>query len=231
MNILALDTATEACSVALWRRGAVVERFETVGRSHTERLLPMVQAVLAEAGLAPAQLDGFVCGIGPGSFAGVRIGVGLVKGMALALDRPAVGVRSLDMLAQAALSDTTPRVLAAIDARTDELYLAGYRREAGGGLEILLPPAVVKAEDVGAIPEGPWLAVGSGLARFGAALRAATQIAEEDGAALPRARHALALAVPEFEAGRAPAADALEPAYLRNKVALTLAEQAQKRAR
>jgi len=109
LRLLAIDTATEACSAALWIDGAIVERHEVVGRTHTERLLPLVQALLADAGLRPAQLDGLIAGIGPGSFAGVRIGVGLVKGMALGLDRPVVGITSLAMLAQAALDQGAER--------------------------------------------------------------------------------------------------------------------------
>ena len=97
---LAVDTATEACSVALWVDGAVREHFEPMQREHTQRLLPMLQALLAEAGTTVARLDGLACGIGPGSFAGLRIGLGVVKGLALARDLPVAGVSSLAMLAQ-----------------------------------------------------------------------------------------------------------------------------------
>src|SRR3546814_9528921 len=87
MNILALDTATEACSAALQLGDQVIARFEVAGRGHTQKLVPMVRGLLAEAGIAFAQLDAYVCGVGPGSFAGVRIGVSFVKGLALAHER------------------------------------------------------------------------------------------------------------------------------------------------
>ena len=84
MKLFALDTATEACSVALWLDGETVERFEVAGRDHTQRLPAMAKALMAEAGLRWSQLDGLVCGTGPGSFAGVRIGVAYTQGLALA---------------------------------------------------------------------------------------------------------------------------------------------------
>ena len=102
MKIFALDTATEACSVALWLDGETVERFEIAGRDHTQRLPAMAKALMADAGLAWSQLDGLVCGIGPGSFAGVRIGVAYTQGLALAHGQPVVGVSSLAMLAAGA---------------------------------------------------------------------------------------------------------------------------------
>ena len=94
-TLLGLDTATEACSVAVWQDGELTSRFENVGRHHSEKLLPMVQSVLDEAGCRLADIDAFACGVGPGSFVGVRVGVGVVKGMALALARPCVAVSSL----------------------------------------------------------------------------------------------------------------------------------------
>jgi tRNA threonylcarbamoyladenosine biosynthesis protein TsaB len=148
MKLLALDTATEACSVALWLDGMIVERAELAGREHSSRLPLMVDAVLAEAGIGLRQLDGLVCGIGPGSFAGVRIGVSFIKGMALGLELPVAPVSSLAMLAQAALRESsTATVLAAIDARMGEVYFGGYRAEGGItrllGVETVCPPQSV----------------------------------------------------------------------------------------
>lgn len=231
MRLLAIDTATEACSAALWLDGAVRARFEVAGRSHTQQMLPMVHGLMADAGLRFAQLDGLVCGIGPGSFAGVRIGVGFVKGLALSLDRPVVGVASLGMLAQAAIQAGAEQVLASIDARMNEVYLGAYARDERG-LARELAPAVVAAPD--AVREdgaGPWVAVGSGWGTYEAKLRAGVRgpILRVDAAALPRAEHALALARTQFESGNTISADALAPLYLRDKVALTLEEQVQLR--
>lgn len=233
MKLFALDTATEACSVALWLDGAVLEHYEVVGRDHTQRLPAMAQALLAEAGLRWSQLDGLVCGLGPGSFAGVRIGVAYTQGLALAHDQPVAGVSSLDMLAQAALRQPgAERVLAAIDARMDEVYFAAYHRGPEGLAVADGEARVCRPEAVPAQP-GAWRAVGTGWGRHPEALQAATgaTLIEPDGAALPRATAALELALPSFLAGRAGDAAGLAPIYLRNRVALTLAEQALLRAK
>ena len=228
MRLLAVDTATEACSAALWLDGVIVERFEVVGRTHTERLLPLLQALLADAGIVPAQLDGLVAGIGPGSFAGVRIGVGLIKGLALGLDRPAAGITSLAMLAQGAIRAGAERVLPCIDARMSEIYLGAFERGAEGRARALqadqvVPPALA---DLGHLA-GAWTAVGTGWGTYQAILRERLpgELLSIDGAALPRAADALSLALPLFESGQAISADELAPAYLRDRVALTLVEQ------
>lgn len=235
MKLLALDTATEACSAAVWVDGQIHARFEIAGRDHTQRLLPAVAAVLAEAGVRYAQLDGLVCGLGPGSFAGVRIGVAFTQGVALAHELPVVGVSSLALLAQRALNaGGAEQVLAAIDARMGEVYFQCFARDANG-LARASSNAVVAAPD--AVPfllqPGPWLAAGSAWATYRAELsaRLACEISAIDGTALPQAADAFALAVPIFERGEAEPADALQPIYLRNRVALTLVEQQQRRTK
>ena len=229
MKLLALDTATEACSAAVWVDGVIHAHFEIVGRDHTKRLLPVVAEVLAAAGLRYSQLDGLVCGVGPGSFAGVRIGVAFAKGAALAHELPVVGVSSLALLAQRALSaGGAQRVLVAIDARMGEVYFQPFERD-GSGTARALADAVVAAPD--AVPRpvaaARWLAAGTGWGVYEAELRArlACEISAIDAAALPQAADAFALAVPVFEHGEAQAADALQPIYLRNNVALTLLQQ------
>lgn len=232
MRLLALDTATEACSAALWIDGQILDRFEVAGRTHTQRMLPMVHGLLAEAGLGFAQLDGFVCGVGPGSFAGVRIGVGFIKGIALALDRPVVPVTSLAMLAQASVDEGAAHVLVAIDARMNEVYFGAFKPGAEG-LAVGSEAAQVLAPDqVRVRGAGPWAAVGTGWATYEVDLRAGVEglIERLDGTALPRAATALKLALPRFAAGDVLQADALAPVYLRDKVALTLEEQVQLRA-
>ena len=228
---LAVDTATEACSVALWLDGRVLECFETVGRDHTQKLLPMLHGLLADAGCTPRQLDGFVCDVGPGSFAGVRIGVGLVKGLALALDKPVVPVLSLNALAQRAIRlDGVLQVAAAIDARMNEVYFASFRRDAQARAEIISGPQVCAAEQVSALPAGEWHGVGTGWGVYAAALgNAAGAMSIIKPEALPHAEDALHWAQAQWQTGRVVNADKLEPVYLRDKVALTLAEQAQKR--
>lgn len=228
MRLLAVDTATEACSVALWLDGQVHERFEVAGRTHTQRLLPLVQTVMAEHGVSFKQLDGLVCGIGPGSFAGVRIAVGFIKGLALALDRPVVGVSSLDMLAQAAVDGGAGRVLAVIDARMNEVYAAAFERDGDGRVRPLDRARVLTPEALRIAHPGPWHAVGSGWGAYESSLREAVGgvLLGVDASALPHAANALRLALPVFASGAAASADALTPTYLRDKVALTLIEQA-----
>lgn len=235
MKLLALDTATEACSAAVFIDGAIHAHFEIVGRDHTQRLIPIVATVLAEAGLRYSQLDGLVCGVGPGSFAGVRIGVAFAKGVALAHELPVVGVSSLALLAQGAMQQHGPApVLAAIDARMGEVYFQAFERDAAGLAQPLAPaevcaPAAVR---VTAQREG-WQASGTGWGVYEAVLRAqvAGAIRHIDGSALPQAADAFAFAVPIFQRGEAQAADALQPIYLRNNVALTLIQQQAARAK
>lgn len=234
MKLLALDTATEACSAAIWMDGAMHARFEIVGRDHTQRLLPVIAGVLAEAGLRYAQLDGLVCGVGPGSFAGVRIGVAFAKGVALAHELPVVGVSSLTLLAQRALAvPGAQRVLAAIDARMGEVYWQAFERGADGAAHALAE-AVVAAPGMVPVPQqaGAWVAAGTGWGSYEAELRQriGAEIITVDGAALPQAADAFVLAVPIFERRAASVADALQPIYLRNQVALTLVQQRQRRA-
>jgi tRNA threonylcarbamoyladenosine biosynthesis protein TsaB len=228
MKLLAIDTATEACSAALMIDGRVEERYEVAGRSHTEKLPPMVVELLSGAGLKVAQLDGIACGIGPGSFAGVRIGVGFVKGMALAAGVPVLGITSLEMLAIPAFRAGATQVIAAIDARMSEVYVGAFVR-AEDGQPLLQGEYFVGAVSALAPLPGRWTAVGTGWGTYEQELRQATgaQIDSIDGVALPRASDMLAIAA----ARRAQfhGADELAPLYLRNKVALTLEEQAAKR--
>ena len=232
MKILALDTATEACSVALSVDGRIEERFETAGRSHTERMMPMVQELMAGAGLSFSRLDGIACGIGPGSFAGVRIGVGFVKGLSLALDRPVVGVSSLPAMALRAIRGGATQVAAAIDARMNEVYWGVYTASPEGLPQPLREEAVCAPTEVAAVPAGDWVAVGTGWGSYGEALRAAAGVEPRQvvADALPHAEDILRLALPAFAAGQAISGDLLLPVYLRNKVALTLVEQAALRA-
>ncbi|TJY62144.1 tRNA (adenosine(37)-N6)-threonylcarbamoyltransferase complex dimerization subunit type 1 TsaB [Sinimarinibacterium sp. CAU 1509] len=227
MKVLALDTATEACSVALSVDGNVLGRHEVAGRSHTQLLMPMVHALMQQAGIGFAQLDAIACGIGPGSFAGVRIGVGVVKGLALALDRPVIGVSSLAALAKPVLDAGQARVLCAIDARMNEVYWAAYGANERGMPADIVSPQVIAPDAVEPVGGGCWAAVGTGWGTYETQLRAASaaQLSGVDGTALPDARALVLIALEELRRGGGMDADALVPAYLRNKVALTLSEQ------
>ncbi len=230
MKLLAFETATEACSVALYVDGQVLERFEIAPRRHAELSLPWAEALLAEAGVARSQLDAIALGRGPGAFTGVRLAIAIAQGIALALDRPLVPVSTLQVLALRAPAGAD-QVLSSIDARMGEVYVARQVRVDGQwqlrGEELVCAPEAV------VLPEGTrWFGVGTG---FGAAdgllaTRLADQLDGVDAQALPRASDLLTLAVPAFARGEGMAPERVEPAYLRNNVALTLVEQHAARA-
>ena len=226
MNLLAIETSTEACSVALVHGEEVIARSELAPRRHAELALPMADALLAEAGLGRHALDAIAVGRGPGAFTGVRLGVALAQGMALALDRPIVPVSSLAALALEAAEDDAA-ILAVIDARMGEIYAACYRRNATGGLMVLDEERVC-APDALVLPDASaWNVVGSGWATYADVLRGRLtgELQQADGNRYPQARHVAELAVHEFRAGRAVPPEQALPVYLRDKVALTLAEQ------
>lgn len=230
-RILALETATEACSAALWVDGAVRERFEIAPRRHADLILPMAESLLAEAGIARAQLDAIAVGRGPGAFTGVRLALSVAQGLALALDRPVLPVSTLAALAleaahHAAAPDAT--LLALIDARMSELYVGVYRLD-DDGLVGALDDESLQAPKNLQVPEAArYLAIGSGCGvhaevlseRFGERLVATLPEALPHAAAIAR------LGAREFAAhGGVDAADA-QPVYLRDKVAFTIAERA-----
>jgi tRNA threonylcarbamoyladenosine biosynthesis protein TsaB len=226
MKLLAFETATEACSVALWIDGEVRERFEVAPRRHAELALPWADALLAEAGLARAALDAVAVGRGPGAFTGVRLAIAIAQGIALGLDRPLVPVSTLAALARpAAQAHAGTPVLAAIDARMGELYVGAFRMD--GGDLVALDDERLQAPDGVAVDGDGWRGVGTGFAAAGGALaaRLARQLAGADAAALPHAADVAALAARAFARGEALAPERVEPAYLRDNVALTLREQ------
>ncbi|WP_411851858.1 tRNA (adenosine(37)-N6)-threonylcarbamoyltransferase complex dimerization subunit type 1 TsaB [Stenotrophomonas sp. LGBM10] len=230
MKLLAFETATEACSVALYVDGQVLERFEIAPRRHAELSLPWAEALLAEAGVARSQLDAITLSRGPGAFTGVRLAIAIAQGIALALDRPLVPISTLQTLALRAPADAD-HVLASIDARMGEVYVA--RQVRVDGRWQVQGEEVVCAPDAVVLPDGTrWFGVGTG---FGAAdghlaTRLAGQLDGVDAQALPHASDLLTLAVPAFERGEAVAPERVEPAYLRDNVALTLIEQQAARA-
>ena len=227
MNLLAIETSTEACSVALTHHGRTLERSEIAPRRHAELVLPMADALLAEAGISRRMLDGVAVGRGPGAFTGVRLAVSLAQGMALGLDLPVVPVSSLAALAWDAPDNGAP-VLAVIDARMGEVYAGAYRRDAAhGGLVPLTPESVGAAGAISLVDAEAWNVIGSGWDAYRDAVRERLGAAPRwsDGARYPQARAVAELAAAEFAAGHAVAPELALPVYLRDKVALTLSEQ------
>lgn len=228
MKLLAFETSTEACSVAVWIDGQVHERFELAPRRHAELALPWAERMLAEAGIARSQLDAIAVGRGPGAFTGVRLAIAVAQGIAMGLDRPLLPVSTLAALAMRAGGE---RRIAAIDARMGEVYLGLFERD-GDGLRALAREVVV-APQAAALPEGEgWGGVGTGFGAVDAALQArfAGRLGSVDAAALPHAADVARLGAIAFARGEAVAPERAEPAYLRDNVALTIAEQKALRA-
>lgn len=229
MKLLAFETATEACSVALYLDGEIVERFEIAPRLHAEYALPWAEALLAEAGITRSQLDLIAISRGPGAFTGVRLAIAIAQGIALGLDKPMVAVSTLQVIA---MQSTGKRVLAAIDARMGEVYMGAFERNGDRltavSTEIVCAPQAVTLPD----QAGGWHAVGTGFAAVDGALAThlGDQLANIDASLLPRAADVARLAVAAYARGEALAPERIEPAYLRNNVALTLEEQKAARA-
>jgi tRNA threonylcarbamoyladenosine biosynthesis protein TsaB len=223
LNILAIDTSTEYCSVALLHGGTLASREERAGQRHSELLLPMVEALLAEAGMQLARLDGIAFGAGPGSFTGLRIACGVAQGLALGAGVPVVPVGTLLALAHAG---NVARVLACLDARMGEIYHGAYERD-GDGWHEAVAPNVCRADQAPAVGNGAWTGIGSGFAAYARELaeRYGDQLCAIDAQAYPHARAIAELARPQLEAGGGMPAELAVPLYVRDRVALKMHEQ------
>lgn len=223
MRILAIDTATEACSAALWSDGTLSAHFEICPREHTQRILPLVQDLLNESGMLLTGLDALAFGRGPGSFTGVRIGIGIAQGLALGAGLPMIGVSTLATMAQGAWRKTgATRVLAAIDARMGEVYWAEYQRDEQGiwhgeESEAVLKPEAVR-ERLQRL-EGEWATVGTGWQAWPDMAHGCDVTLVDGDIQLPEAQDMLPLARHLFTAGKTVAVEHAEPVYLRNDVA------------
>jgi tRNA threonylcarbamoyladenosine biosynthesis protein TsaB len=223
LKLLAIETSTEACSVALYVDGEVIARHELAPRRHTQLVLPWADELMAQAGLRKSQLDAIAVGRGPGAFTGVRLAIAIAQGLALALDRPVLPVSTLAVLATRGQGT---RVLAAIDARMGEVYLGEFTRS-GDGRVLAAGPELIVAPAQAARPGQAVYGVGTGYSAESGALvaRLGDTLQDFDASALPHAADLARLAADAFARGEAIAPDQLEPAYLRDKVALTLVEQ------
>jgi len=222
MRLLAFETATRRLSVALWQDGAFIERAAELPNGGSERLLPWVHELLAEADLTLAQIDGIAFGAGPGSFTGLRLACGVAQGLGWGLDLPVMPVSTLEALAMAS---GRREVWVCLDARMNEVYSAAYRVEGDSVRQLMapvcLPPAVVSAPALAGI----W-GVGDGFAAYDEVLLAGKpELAGVHADVFPTAVAVLRLAAPAFAQGRAGAAAAAQPIYVRDKVALTTAER------
>jgi len=223
MRFIALDSSSEWCSAALCCDGEIAALETRADHAHGELLLPMVERLLAQAGLDLQALDGVAFGAGPGAFTGLRIACGLAQGLAFARDLPVLGVSSLEALAEAA---GAARVLSCLDARMHEVYCAAYARR-DDGWDVVLEPTCLPPARLSAPPGDGWVGAGSGFAVYGAALaaRLGTALTQMLPGLRPGAYAVARLAAPRFARGEGVDAAQALPHYLRDKVALTRAER------
>lgn len=218
MLILALETATDPGSVALWCDGEVIARSCPDGRSNSETLLPLADSMLREAGLSFADLNGVAFGMGPGSFTGLRVTCGAAQGLAVARDLPLLGIGTLEAMA---LASGGERVIVALDARMGEVYYGMYVHGAlQGEIGVYAPDTVPLPESSG------WLACGNGLSSYPTLCeRLGSAVETWKPEIMPSAEAVVRLAAQRLEGGESIDPADAAPLYVRNKVAQTVAER------
>ncbi|MEM9056718.1 MAG: tRNA (adenosine(37)-N6)-threonylcarbamoyltransferase complex dimerization subunit type 1 TsaB [Pseudomonadota bacterium] len=219
MKLLALDT-TQACSVALLDGDDLCERADATPRAATAQVLPMVEAVLAEAGCGLDALDALAFARGPGGFTGLRIAAGVVQGLALGAGLPVVPVSSLATLAQGAFRQHGCRhVLVCVDARLDEVYWGAFAID-DAGLAVAAGPETLSAPDAVAVDGSTrWFAVGSGWDAYPQLGERLADVLIGRDTALPASAVDVARLAAAGFPGNAVEAEQAQPVYLRNDVA------------
>ena len=227
-TILAIETSSELASAALLHKGVTSSR-QTAGVStHSQNILPMVQALLQDAGITLRDCDAIAFGAGPGSFTGVRTACGIAQGLAYGVDKPLLPTVTLLALAQACHEQTgATDVLAVLDARMGEVYWAQYRY--ADGWQTVIAPSLSSAREVQ--PQGEVSACGNGLQAYADDFAAQPFFASALKDMLPQAEQIASLGAIAYAKGQAVVASAAEPLYLRNKVALTTMERLEKAAK
>jgi tRNA threonylcarbamoyladenosine biosynthesis protein TsaB len=242
-RVLAVDAATEVCSVALLCDGHVRVRSIEAGRGHAQQLLAMVTELLAEAQVSWSTLNGIAASIGPGAFTGVRISVSVAQGLAFGAGLPVVPVTTLEAMALQVLERDSERTIACLDARMGEVYWGCFAADAARGLIAAGAPRVGPPDSVVLPGAGGWPGGGAGGEAAGVGVRGigrgfsaypdlaerlGVQLDEQGSRALPNAREIALLGARRLIAGGGLDPAQLQPLYLRDKVALTEAERAAK---
>ena len=224
LTLLALDTSTEACSVALLYRGEKTYINELAQRTHTKRILPMIDEILANSGLRLNQVDVLAFGRGPGSFTGVRVGAGIAQGLAFGADLPVIPISNLTAMAQAAFElHQAENVVASIDARMNEVYFSQLVREKVRSdvgeffqwREIITEQVCSPEQAIKQLRDDNAFRVGTGWAVYSQFIE--KNLTSSD-IALPNALYMLELARVEYLQKRTISALEIEPIYLRNEV-------------
>lgn len=217
--ILALDTATEACSVALQYQNQITHTDELSPRTHTQRILPMVDELLKQANLTIKDVNYLAFGRGPGSFTGVRVGVGIAQGLALGAELPVIAVSNLMAMAEQAYQQLgVTEVVALIDARMNEVYFAQFSRKESGWVEVVSEQVCPPEKAIEQIQQDlrP-MVVGTGWAAYSQFEQANLCVTISE-ITLPSARYMLSLAEIEIAQGKIQSVMDIEPVYLRNEV-------------
>lgn len=224
ITLLALDTSTEACSVALWHKGEKTHLDELAQRTHTKRILPMIDELLANSGINLKQVDALAFGRGPGSFTGVRVGAGIAQGLALGADLPVIAVSNLTAMVQAAFElHQAENVAAAIDARMNEVYFSQVKREKVRSelgeffqWNPVIEEQVCQPEKVlEQLSDLSAYRVGTGWAAYPQFKDSGL---EGSDIILPSAQYMLELALTDYAQNKVISALEIEPVYLRNEV-------------
>jgi tRNA threonylcarbamoyladenosine biosynthesis protein TsaB len=223
VNLLALDTSSDWCTAALLCGATLAVREAQAVQRHSELILPMIGALLREQGMRVQELDAIAFGAGPGSFTGLRIACGVAQGLAFAADLPVVPVGTLEALAEAS---GAPRVVSALDARMDEIYLAAFERD-GMSWRCAVPPTLCTVSDAPSVEGAGWTGCGSAFAVHEEALRRhyGEQLSTLQPGVFSHAREIARIGARVFAAGGGVAAEAAAPLYVRDKVAMTVAER------
>lgn len=227
MKILAIETATEACSAALLMDGEIIDRFEVAPREHGNLILSMVDDLMNEGGVKLQQLDALAFGRGPGSFTGVRMATGVIQGLAFAVDLPVAPISTLAALAYQALAESEDRtVYAALDARMGEVYWCEYEH-INGALKAVSDELVIAPLKIQLRQGKKAIGIGHGWDTYANEL---TQLVNANELmtrpdALPRAREVAQLAVGIVSSGQTVSAENALPVYLRDNVAKKKAQQ------
>jgi len=221
-NLLAIETSTEACSVALYADGETREIFKLAPMQHAELLLPAVQSLLDGAGLSLASLDAIAFGRGPGSFTSLRIGIGVVQGLAWGAELPVVPISSLAAVAQqvssAALAESAS-ICVAMDARMQEVYTANFELGKDGLVKPSSAEQVCSPGLVSTPAAGPFIAVGNGFDCFEELQAMAVKAVSCHTDIWPRAETICKMAIQWLESNEPLPAGHAQPVYVRNNVA------------
>ncbi|MGP1928635.1 MAG: tRNA (adenosine(37)-N6)-threonylcarbamoyltransferase complex dimerization subunit type 1 TsaB [Arsenophonus sp. NC-WZS1-MAG3] len=221
IHILAIDTATEACSVAIWRDGKIFTQFAIAPREHTKKILPMIKQCLIDAHLDLKHIDVLAFGRGPGSFTGVRIAISIAQGLAFGANLLLIGISSLLTMAQGAYRQSgIEKVLVAIDARMGEIYSACYELKEDGFWQGEETESVLKPEQFLArinSLNGQWVIAGTGWSAY-PILRMTNLSLLESNIYLPDAQDMLSVALKEWQKGKTINVEEVKPVYLRNEV-------------